>query len=129
MPTPKKKIEARLRQSIEAWRTLRAEKSFCGMTLDQYEQRLLPSFEGRSTVHRLDAEKAEAEAALAMADRETLSLLNRVVNAIKADPDEGEDSQLYEAFGYVRKSDRLRALRRSRKVEEAAPAPTVSAAA
>ena len=38
-----------------------------------------------------------------------------MVNAVKGDPDEGEDGELYEAMGYVRKSERRSGLSRGKK--------------
>jgi hypothetical protein len=37
-----------------------------------------------------------------------------VINGVLADPTEGPDSALYEAFGYTRKSERRRGLTRRR---------------
>lgn len=47
-----------------------------------------------------------------------LALIGLVVNAVKGDPEEGEDGEFYEALGYVRKSERKSGLSRGKK-----PAP------
>jgi hypothetical protein len=40
--------------------------------------------------------------------------VRRIVNAVKGDPEEGEDGELYSAMGYVRRSDRSSGLTRRR---------------
>jgi hypothetical protein len=55
----------------------------------------------------------------AMTDRDTAdeafaAKAQLVVNGVLADPTEGPDSALYEAFGYTRKSERKRGLTRKR---------------
>lgn len=129
MSAATRNFEERLRQVLVAWRTLRPDKSFSGMAVDQFEQRLQPSFDARAGLNRLKAEMAAAQDNRVKADRESLRVLNLVVNAVKGDPEEGEDSQLYEAFGYVRKSDRRSGLIRRRKGTEPIAPPPVSVAA
>ena len=46
-----------------------------------------------------------------------------MINAVKSDPAEGEDSDLYEAMGYVRKSNRSSGLTRRRNGDAVAKAP------
>lgn len=56
-----------------------------------------------------------------------MDLVTRIVNAIKADPNEGEDGEVYAALGYVRKGLRAGSRRRPRPVageQPAAPATT-----
>jgi hypothetical protein len=71
------------------------------------------------------AEIAEAELRLQSAnarrvtvDRASMKTLQRVVNAVKADPEEGDDGDLYEAMGFVRRTDRSSGLTRRRKEQE-----------
>ena len=51
----------------------------------------------------------------------------RVVNAVKSDPEEGKDSDLYEAMGYVRKSNRSSGLTRRRNGDAGASAAHLGA--
>lgn len=53
------------------------------------------------------------------ADVVTNEAIQKVVKGVAGDPDFGEDSDLYEALGYVRKSERRSGLSR----KKAAPAP------
>ena len=47
-------------------------------------------------------------------DAAALALIRNIVNAVKADPQVGEDSLLYAAMGYVRKADQRVGRKRSR---------------
>jgi hypothetical protein len=49
--------------------------------------------------------------------------VNRWVNAVKSDQDEGEDSELLEALGYVIKSKRKSGLHRVTPAAESTPLP------
>jgi hypothetical protein len=46
------------------------------------------------------------------ADLVSLDLVDRIIAAIKAHPDEGEDGEVYAGLGYVRKGLRARGRRR-----------------
>lgn len=49
------------------------------------------------------------------ADDNTTAKMQLVVNGVRADPEEGEDSALYGALGYARTSERKTGLTRKRK--------------
>lgn len=97
------------------WKDLRPNKSFAGLTLDQYTQAIMPSETARATIARLENELTAAQNQRDDADAAGLTLALRVVNAVKADAEEGEDGELYEAMGYVRKSERRTGLSRKSK--------------
>ena len=118
VPTPKEN-EAKINQTVSAWKTLRPVKSFAGMTLDQFATKVKPSLDARNTVAALEDQLSAAINARSDADKTSLQNISLVVNAVKGDLEEGEDSALYEALGYVRKSERKSGLKRSRK----APVP------
>jgi len=61
-------------------------------------------------------------------DGVTRAVCEFVVNSIKGDPDEGADGTLYEACGYVRKSERKSGLSRLAVLSRRANAATVSVA-
>jgi hypothetical protein len=109
-------VYARANALIKAWSVLRPNKSFSGMTLEDFKKAVAPSGATR-------AEVAEAERLMRLAverrdDADTLSrkLVQRVVNAVKGDPEEGEDGELYSAMGYVPRTVRnsLQSVRRTR---------------
>lgn len=51
-----------------------------------------------------------------------MTAVQLVVNAVRGDPDEGEDGEFYDALGYVRKSERKSGLRRGNSANVAAAA-------
>jgi hypothetical protein len=55
----------------------------------------------------------------AIVDEASLKTVQRVIHAVKADPEEGDDGELYQAMGYVRRRDRDKGLTRRRKEAKA----------
>ena len=97
------------------WKNLRAKKSLAGLTLPQFEARIDPINTSRTAVIELENLLKAAINARDAADKAAFALATRVVNAVKADEAEGEDGELYEAMGYVRKSERKTGLSRKTK--------------
>lgn len=122
MATTPKSAHDKLSQIIAAWQTLRPGKSFAGLTLDQYKARVQPSFDTRSRIVTLQDQLLALQTLRDEADKASLALSRLVVNAVMGDPAESDDGELYEAMGYVRRSQRASGLHR------AAPAPATSAA-
>ncbi len=73
-----------------------------------------PSFDARDTIAALEHQMTSAIDQREDADIETTRLATLVVNSVKGDPGFGEDSDLYEAMGYVRKSERKTGLTRKK---------------
>jgi hypothetical protein len=111
MPSPKQN-EARIQEFLNAWKTLRPAKSFAGQSLAQIEAKLKPSLDARAAIASLESQLIAAQNQRDDADEVSLAAINLVVNAVKGDPEEGEDGEFYEALGYVRKSERKSGLRR-----------------
>ena len=103
----------------KAWEELASSKTFGGMTLAQYKAKVKPSLDTRATISGLEKQMTAAIGARDDADKETVKANQLVVNGVKGDVDFGEDSDLYEAMGYVRKSERKSGLTRKKT---AAPA-------
>lgn len=112
MKSPKEN-EDRIERMINAWQTLAPAKSFGGMTLAQFEATAAPAREARQRIDELEARLKQEIAARDAADAAFSSKAQLVVAGVLADPTEGPDSALYEAFGYTRKSDRKSGLTRS----------------
>jgi len=91
---------------LKAWKDLRPTKSFAGMTLAEFTTKVQPSIDARAAIDTLNNQLIAAADQRDTADVESLKQVNFVVNAVKGDPTEGEDGELYEAMGYVRKSER-----------------------
>jgi hypothetical protein len=106
---------------LKAWKDLRPAKSFAGMTLAQFTTKIQPSLDARDLIDTLDNQLIAAADERDIADVESMKQVNFVVNAVKGDPTEGEDGELYEAMGYVRKSER--ATGKTNKSKKA-PVPT-----
>lgn len=116
MPSPKE-IEEKIERMINAWRTLAPDKTFGGMTLAQFEAAAAPSLAARRKLEELDAQRAQKSAERDVADDAFNAKAQLVVAGVLADPTEGADSALYDAFGYTRKSERRTGLTRKRKGE------------
>ncbi|HEX8187130.1 MAG TPA: hypothetical protein VF586_02195 [Pyrinomonadaceae bacterium] len=114
MPSPKNFME-KIERMINAWRTMAPQKSFGGMTLSQFQEAAEPS---RAIRQRIEDYENLLSHAIVERDNDDDALNDKVqliVAGILADPTEGPDSPLYEAFGYTRKSERKTGLTRKRK--------------
>jgi len=112
MPLSPKEMNDRIAQVVSSWETLRPNKSFAGMSLEQFRATVAPSLSARQAITRLESEVISAQNQRDDADKKSMVAILLVVNAIKGDPQEGEDGELYEAMGYVRKSERKSGLSR-----------------
>jgi hypothetical protein len=112
-----KQTEKKLRDFLKAWKDLASTKTIGDMTLAQAEEALKPSFDTRSEITEGENLLLSRINGRETADKNSLKLMNRLINAIKADATLGEDSDLYEAVGYVRASERRTGKRRGKIVE------------
>jgi hypothetical protein len=114
MPLPSKAVEDKVRTITAAWESLRSTKTFAGMTLEQFKTKVRPSLDARAALEDCEHKLTAAQNARDDADQVSNNTCLLVVNAVKGDPDEGEDGELYEAMGYVRKSERKSGLKRGK---------------
>lgn len=110
-----KYIEERIERMLNAWETLAPDKSFGGMTYTQFKVAAKPSLDARARLDELEDQKRQALADRDTADDAFETKAQQVVNGVLADPTEGPDSALYEAFGYTRSSERRTGLTRKGK--------------
>ena len=115
--------EKQLLDAISAWRSLRPTKKFLGKTVDEFEAEYKDCFDVRDEINDLEKKLSGARVSRDKLDGEGQDLLGRFVNAIKADENEGEDSELLEAMGYVIKSKRKSGLHRVSPESKATPMP------
>ena len=115
MPNSPKQFGTDLQKLIDAWTDIAPDKSFGGMTLAQFKAKVKPSFDKRAVITSLDNQMTQAQNDRDDADKVSSPAINLAVNGVKGDPDFGEDSDLYEAMGYVRKSERKSGLTRKKK--------------
>ncbi len=106
------KIEERYEKIATAWELLRPTKKFAGLTLAEFQAKIAASRDKRKRLSELDNERTAVASERDQVDGATLAVCEFVVNSIKGDPDEGADGTLYEACGYVRKSERKSGLSR-----------------
>ena len=105
-------IKQKLDDVTEGWRTLRPDKSFAGMTLQQFAKAIQPSYDAREQLASVDKQREALVNQRDDADVKSMELVQLVVNSVKGEPDEGEDGDLYDAMGYVRRSERQSGLHR-----------------
>jgi hypothetical protein len=121
-----KKRMTKVGQVLNAWETLAADQTLAGLTLAQFKAAIQPALDASGkvtslTTERLDTRKTLDDSATSAHDTALL-----IVNGVKVHPEHGEDSPLYAAMGYVRKSDRKSGL--SRKSSKAGVATAKAAA-
>ena len=115
----------RLTTIIEAWTKNAPQVKFSGLTLEQFKAKVQPSLEARATIGSLESQITVALATRDNADADSNELVQSVINSVKGDLNYGEDSPLYGAFGFVRKSERKSGLTRASK-DKPAPADKVA---
>ena len=121
MPSPIQN-EAKIKKVVNAWESLRPTKSFAGMTLEQFKAVVKPSADLRKTIAELEAQLTSAQNQRETADETALAAIKLVVNAVKGDPAEGDDGDLYETMGYKRASERSSGLTRGKSAAKEAKA-------
>ena len=115
-----KVIEDSTNTIINAWQTLAPNATFAGLTLAQYKAKVQPSFDARTKIVALEDQLTSAQDARDNADAVTSDTNQKVVNGVKGDPNFGDDSDLYDAMGYVRKSDRQSGLTKKKNAAQSA---------
>lgn len=105
MSSSEESIE-KLARITTAWEALAPDKSFGGMTLQEFRNAIAPSFEARSRIASLEAELVAAKDACRSSDHSSMNKAQLVVNDVIRDPEQGPDSDLYEAMGYARRKRR-----------------------
>ena len=111
-------ISEKLDRAVRAWETLAPDKSFGGMTLPEFTAKVQESLDARQALRAATDQLMVAQNARTDTDAKTLQALLLVVNAIKGDPEHGDDSSLYEACGYVRRSEKRSGLSRKAKTAQ-----------
>ena len=105
-----------------AWKKYAGAATFGGMTEVQYEARIKPSYDIRGQIGDLQKQIEQL-----IRDRDAVDVVtNRtngiVVKGMVGDINYGDDSDLYGACGYVRKSERASGLTRKNKTAAKAAA-------
>ncbi len=125
MPNNPKAVAERFETVIQAWETLRPTKTFAGLTLAAFKAQIQPSFVARQRLLELESESTAIKVTRDLADRISNETALLVVHAVKGDPLEGENGELYAAMGYIRKAERRSGL--TRRTQSNPPSPATNA--
>ena len=106
MKSRPKKVDALADLIATAWADHAADSTFAGMTLQQYRNAIKPSLDTRDALVSLTAQSRAKRDERGLTDASTRDAMQRVVAAVKADPEHGMDSPLLAAMGYVTRSTR-----------------------
>lgn len=109
--------EIKYTRFLNVLKTLAPDKTFGGVTLAQFEAQVEKSNIPRASIETLNDQKKQEEATRDAEDLATMKLCEMIKKGVVADPAFGDDSAVYEALGYVRKSNRKSGLTRRRKTE------------
>lgn len=84
--------EEKLRQVLNARKTLASDKSFSGMTVEQFETFIQPSFTARQDLEDLDDRRTHLINTRNDADEASLAKAAQIIAGVEADPAFGPDS-------------------------------------
>lgn len=112
-----KDVAIRALEIMNAWEKMRSHKPFFGLTLEEFKLRAKPFLDARDEIANLESQVTHAVAKRDAAAAPLLEIVQGVVNAVKGDPAEGQNGELYSAMGYVPKNQRSTGLVRRRKGE------------
>jgi len=115
MPETPSATEKKLTDAVKAWEQYAKADSFGDQTLAQFKTSIHPSLDARATIQRLELELKDALNQRATADVLSSKAYEDFVNGVIGSKKHGPDSTLYEALGYVRKSERKTGLTRKKK--------------
>lgn len=104
--TNPKRVNEKVQRTLAAWQTLRPEKSYAGMTLAQFQAKVQPVVDSHTQVETLRDQLRQARDTRRLSSLTSNATTKLVVNAVKGDPQDGEDSPFYAALGYVQASAR-----------------------
>lgn len=112
MPRVSNSIVERIESFRVAWRELAPDATFAGMTLSEFEEATVAPLSIRDEITAVAKQLEGKKTERSLADEAASEVLDLVVNSVRGTPGFGQDSALYRAFGYVRKSDRKSGLTR-----------------
>lgn len=115
MPKVNKVTVDRIQKFLAAWRELAPTATLAGMTLAEFEVAVSPPLNLRADIVALETQLEGKKAEKLDADLAANEVLDLVVNSVRGTPGFGQDSALYRACGYVRKSERKSGLTRRPK--------------
>ena len=88
------------------------------MNLDEFMAQVAKSNAPRQKIRELKDEATEQETERDVVDAVTMKMCDQIKKGVIADPDFGDDSAIYEAFGFIRKSECKSGLTRKKTVTD-----------
>ena len=119
-PFTKLSLAEKIDRVLTAWKAVAPEAKFGGMNSAEFTSAVNDSVASRRFLATNNANLKAAISTRNHADKVSAETLNRVVDAVRAEPFFGPDSSLYRAMGYVSASERKSA---SAPVPEGTPVP------
>lgn len=114
MPKSPGNNEEKMLKVLNALKTLAPDKKFGNKGVAELEAQVEKSLAPRRRIDELDDERTEQVALREAEDEKTLKMIDQIVAGIIADDEYGDDSALYEAAGYIRRSQRKSGLTRKK---------------
>jgi hypothetical protein len=105
----------KLEETELGWEQLAPDDSFYGMTLTQFKAKVKRSRDARALIASLKQQLQTAKNDCKDVDKENLALEVNVAKAIAGSEKYGDDSDLYESTGRIRKSEKKSGLTRKKK--------------
>ena len=112
-----KSIEEIIERAVNALSTLAPGAKFNNIGLAEFAPQAERSMAPRRRLVEVDTIRTDQIAVREMEDEKTLKMLEKIILGVLSDDNFGEDSALYEALGYIRKSQRKSGLTRRKKDE------------
>lgn len=120
------KVEADTNAILKAWGQFAPAATFGGMTLAQFTTKVQPSLDARGEISTREAEIKSWADKRDDADVATSVANAAVIKGIVGDVNYGDNSDLYEACGYIRKSEKKSGLTRKDAKAAAKKTPPAS---
>jgi hypothetical protein len=112
---PKGNLE-KLERVLGAWKTLKPEKTYSGISLADFEAYVAACQVARQAVQAAENRLRDALTERDAKDFQALAKVQAIKIGVLADPTDGVNSSIYEAMGYIRQEDRKTGLTRKKKV-------------
>ena len=109
------RYEEQFEQALVALRNMAPETKFKGRSLAEFAAQVERSLASRRRLLDLDNQTTEELTVRIAEDEKSRAMLADIVDGVAGHEDFGKDSALYEALGFVRKSQRKSGLTHKRK--------------